>query len=200
MYMPYIKYQHTAASLSDDHLDNTIKTCIQIFRVFLGENRVLRGHPIYRMWKGHEMALLTFGGSLSSEWSRRMEAMLGEADPERQIAFHSLAVQHGSKFSRRSVLKPSWLGDIDYHRSCRSELLRLDREHYGPQGWGEVPERMPQLFPRSDTNGKDYSLYLNNFGRAAVASGEMILPEWLKMEADGEVINVEDDGQEASEA
>lgn len=35
---------------------------------------------------------------------------------------------------------PSWLGDEEFHRSHRSNLLRKDSEYYGQFDWNESPD------------------------------------------------------------
>ena len=41
---------------------------------------------------------------------------------------------------------PSWLGDLDFHASHRSNLLRKDPEWYGQFGWND-PHDLPYVWP-----------------------------------------------------
>ena len=43
---------------------------------------------------------------------------------------------------------PTWLGDEDFHRSHKSNLLRKDITHYGQFGWTE-PDDLEYVWPRS---------------------------------------------------
>lgn len=187
--MPYIKYKQSAQALDDARLNNQINECKVMFKSLAGLIGAWKNHPATRMWKGHELALLTYGGVMAATWRDRQGL---ENDP-RQAWFYDMAKEYKGKFLRRSLLVPLWVGDINFHRSHRSNLLRKDPEHYGSMGWGEVPDLMPYLWPRTDRDGKDYGLYLSNSDRAKVAAGELRLPDWLRAGEDGEVLEEDED-------
>ena len=53
------------------------------------------------------------------------------------------------RLTEDSVMPP-WLGDRDFHRSHQSNLIRKDREHYGPL-FPDVPDDLEYVWPRALT-------------------------------------------------
>jgi hypothetical protein len=194
-FMPMISYRASADALDNVRQNNQINECKAIFMTLAGLSDAWSNHPATRMWKGHELALLAYGGTVAAAYRDRK----GLAYEKRQAWFFEMSKEHKSKFSARSVLVPPWVGDLNFHRSHRSSLLSKDPEYYGDKGWGDIPDRMPLLWPRSDKGGLDYGLYLSNSDRAKVKAGELVLPEWLYLESDGEVVEVDDDDEEAAQ-
>ena len=47
---------------------------------------------------------------------------------------------------------PPWLGDLEFHRSHQSSLVRKDPAFYGPV-FGDVPNDLPYVWPKSDRSG-----------------------------------------------
>jgi hypothetical protein len=45
--------------------------------------------------------------------------------------------------------KPPWLGNEDFHRSHRSNLLRKYPEHYR-QFWPDEPDNLPYFWPTKE--------------------------------------------------
>jgi hypothetical protein len=91
-------------------------------------------HPCTEMWRGHEWALAQYGAAACGEWIRR-----GYKD--------SLQFQ----FSRvigmfKTHAMPEWLGWSTFHISHQSNLVRKDKEFYGPLFPG-VPDNLPYIWP-----------------------------------------------------
>lgn len=93
-----------------------------------------RNHPAVRMWRGYETALAQYGVAICNEWISR-----GYRD--------SLLIQF-QYAGDGSLVFPSWLGDIDFHLSHQSNLVRKDPAHYGPLFPG-VPDDLPYVWPVS---------------------------------------------------
>jgi hypothetical protein len=53
---------------------------------------------------------------------------------------------------RRSRDLPRWLGDEGFHRAHQSNLLRKDRDHYGPL-FEDVPDDLEYVWPPPDDGG-----------------------------------------------
>lgn len=88
-----------------------------------------RGHPAVKMWRGHEIALVSYAMEVCCEWRRRgfKDNLFWEFWDAREH-LHSIGADDSA---------PSWLGDQSVHASHRSNLLRKDASHYGRFGWSE---------------------------------------------------------------
>lgn len=93
-------------------------------------------HPAARMWFRHELALAEYGSAMCHEWKSR-----GYQDNCLSFFTDFLGSNAGV-----STIYPSWLGDIGFHRSHRSNLLRKLPEHYRQFGWTEPPT-LPYVWP-----------------------------------------------------
>lgn len=115
--------------------------CLQILNVFAGVRSGWGNHPITRMWTGHELALVRYGLTVCHVWhvergyndtcygkirSLFAEATMGEIN---------------------NAQPPAWLGDLEFHRSHQSNLVRKLPDFYGPQFPG-VPDDLPYIWPR----------------------------------------------------
>jgi hypothetical protein len=88
------------------------------------------------MWRGHERSLLCYGIDICKEWIRR-----GYQDTLLQWFLH----QPTASFDPHP---PSWLGDVAFHASHRSNLLRKDPVWYGQFEWTESAD-LPYVWPLS---------------------------------------------------
>ena len=87
-------------------------------------------HPAVQMWKGYEFQLITYGQSMCREWIAR-----GYKDTLLKKFVDVLK-------DEKPDINPPWLGNIEFHASHRSNLLRKDPKHYGRFGWIE-PDNLP---------------------------------------------------------
>lgn len=94
-----------------------------------------KNHPAVQMWKGYEQALLTYGLEICREWIKR-----GYKDTMEEKILRELV-----KRGIRPLIYPSWLGDDDFHRAMRSNLLRKDEKYYRQFGWTE-PTDLPYIW------------------------------------------------------
>ena len=94
-----------------------------------------QNHPAAKMWRGYERSLAEYQLIMIQEWIRRgYNNTMGMLRPE---------------FVDGSYPDPPWLGDENFHRSHRSNLLRKDPEWYGKFGWDD-PDDLPYLWPGSE--------------------------------------------------
>ena len=88
-------------------------------------------HPAVRMWKGYEAALNEYARVICLKWRRRgyKDTVLEKLAPDAIVFFY-----------------PPWLGNLAFHASHRSNLLRKNAEHYSQFGWTE-PHNLPYVWP-----------------------------------------------------
>jgi len=95
-------------------------------------------HPATKMWDGYELALCEYSMAICREWRKRGYKDKGlpwcMAVYEKLIAGGALP------------LLPWWLGDLDFHVSHQSNLLRKVPDHYR-QFWPDVPDDLPYIWP-----------------------------------------------------
>lgn len=112
----------------------------QILNVLCGVTKGWANHPAVRMWEGHEAGLATYGLYICAEWKAR-----GYKDtlyPQFLEVWIDLPRVDGDLF-------PWWLGDVAFHASHRSNLLRKDPDWYGAYGWDESPD-LEYVWPTAD--------------------------------------------------
>ena len=92
-------------------------------------------HPAVKMWKGYECGLMLYLKEICAEWISR-----GYKDTcwEKAICMG---------FAVQPILLPDWIGDIDFHRSHQSNLVRKDPDYYG-QFFFDVPDDLPYVWPK----------------------------------------------------
>jgi len=81
------------------------------------------------MWKGYENALSAYLAACIAEWIRR--------GYKNTMAMPTMI---------ESYVLPPWFGQLDFHASHRSNLLRKDPIFYNKLGWNEAPD-LPYVWP-----------------------------------------------------
>lgn len=135
-FLPYPDFQLSARVLDRQRLGKQRVETMQIM-IALTEGRGWVNHPAVKMWAGHERYLLEYQDFICDEWLNR-----GYEDscwPKTVDIFRSARFSH-------ALTRPFWLGDIEFHRSHQSNLIRKDRDHYGPQFPG-VPDNLEYVWP-----------------------------------------------------
>ncbi len=134
-FLPYPSYRKSAYVLDRQRLGKQRVEAWQLLGVLEGRTTGWANHPAARMWRGSERALCLYGLAVCDEWIRR-----GYRDTMRVRFLAALERHIGPE-------TPAWLGDVDFHRSHRSNLLRKAPEHYGPI-FGDVPADLPYVWPK----------------------------------------------------
>ena len=109
----------------------------------LGKQRVevlqlIRGgwpnHPASKMWHGHFYQLGKYGEAICLEWISYgyKDTCLDKIEAEQL------------KFSDTGL--PKWIGNEAFHLAHKSNLIRKNREFYGPMFPG-VPDNLPYVWP-----------------------------------------------------
>lgn len=107
----------------------------QIYLALTKPNYGWKNHPIVKMWKRYEKALLLYGWYICQEWTSR-----GFKDTMTQRFCDEL-----HRVGKSYMYMPSWLGNRKFHASHRSNLLRKDPKHYSRFGWKE-PNNLPYVW------------------------------------------------------
>ena len=141
-FLPYNSFTDTARVLDYRRLGKQRIEAKQILSILLGEttSKAWTNHPAVKMWKGFEHALAEYGVAVCKEWKAR-----GFVD--NQLPYFT-ARTLGGKYPGIvcSYSVPIWLGDENFHRSHRSNLIRKNAEFYGKLWPNETPNQ-PYIWP-----------------------------------------------------
>ncbi len=96
-------------------------------------------HPAVRMWKGYETALIYYLHAMCYEWT---------ANRKFKDTCWIKGIQVGYRPSNVGVevTMPPWMGNISFHISHQSNLLRKSKKHYG-KFFLNVPDNLPYFWP-----------------------------------------------------
>jgi Pyrimidine dimer DNA glycosylase len=132
-FLPLPDFAASAGVLDDVRLGKQRVEAYQVIRTLDEVTRGWRHHPVVKMWRGYEAALVDYGLVVCLEWTSR-----GRAD-----TVHDKLLAHARP---GPAVLPPWFGDEALHASHRSNLLRKDPEWYGRFGWAEPPD-LPYVWP-----------------------------------------------------
>jgi len=108
---------------------------LQILNALHNPDNGWRHHPVVHMWAGYEQALCSYGLAICEEW---VDAR-GYRDTVAGKIWKYVDLD-------AEVKMPLWLGDEDFHRSHRSNLLRKMPEHYR-RYWPCERDDLPYVWP-----------------------------------------------------
>lgn len=141
-FLPYADFYKSAKALDNKRLGKQRVECKQILRalgVQIGPEPLSihyygwRNHPAVKMWRGAESSLLYYAQQVCLAWISR-----GFND--------SLLPQFTAARDPEIYVVPKWLGNEEFHRSHKSNLIRKLPEHYGPM-WPDTPDDLPYVWP-----------------------------------------------------
>lgn len=138
-FMPYPDFRLTAQCLDNKRLGKQRVEAFQIYLALTQSGYGWRHHPIVKMWKGYEHALLFYGLVISDEWRQR-----GYKD----VMFERFQSLIPSEYLFESVERlkmPTWIGNEEFHRSHQSNLVRKDSEYYR-RFFPDVPDNLPYVW------------------------------------------------------
>jgi hypothetical protein len=139
-FLPYVSYSKSSRVLDRARLGKERVEVYQILRTLLGLSKGWANHPCVRQWKNYEWQLYIYGLEICQEWRNR-----GYKDTVRD---KMMSMMHSYPVLYHPNRIPSWLGNEEYHKSHRSNLLRKDPVWYGQFGWTE-PSNLPYVWPVS---------------------------------------------------
>jgi hypothetical protein len=142
-FLPFADFDRSAAALDTVRLGKQRVETLQVMRALTIANYGWRHHPVVRMWRGFRPALMAYQEAVCDEWERR-----GHADTCRVKTLVELDVDQldGAAYRAREFSLPPWVGDEEFHRSHRSNLLRKDPEYYARIA-ADVPPDLPYVWP-----------------------------------------------------
>lgn len=136
-FLPYPDFCRSAECLDRQRLGKQRVEVLQLLRTLSSKTKGWQSHPATKMWRGHELDLISYGVAICDEWIAR-----GYRDTCRE-KISTYVYRFGS-----SDECPPWLGNEEFHASHRSNLLRKDPDHYGQFGWIE-PDNLEYVWPVS---------------------------------------------------
>lgn len=129
-FLPYKSFESSARVLDQQRLGKQRVETMQIMTALV-RGGGWANHPVTKMWRGYEYALMSYQQAICDEWTRR-----GHRDSclekTREI-FMELPPE------RRLPRVPPWLGKKKFHSLHRANLLRKSPTHYGQYKWPEKP-------------------------------------------------------------
>jgi hypothetical protein len=135
-FLPYSSFADSARSLDYRRLGKQRVECLQILNTLTSEKPGgWRNHPAVKMWRGAESGLCFYALHVCDEWIRR-----GYKDTCRAKISAIL-----NRLPYKPIVYPPWLGNEDFHRSHRANLVKKDPTHYVPL-FGDLPWE-PYVWP-----------------------------------------------------
>ena len=137
-FLPYADFHKSAKVLDSKRLGKQRVETWQIYQSLTQPDYGWKHHPIVKMWKGYEHALLFYGMAICQEWIRRgyKDTMFQRFEDE------AFKWEKENFWIYRWIEKPKWLGNKEFHRSHMSNLLRKDLKYYRKY-WKKVPDNLP---------------------------------------------------------
>jgi len=135
-FVPRFTFVESLMTLDWKRLGNQRVETKQLLRALTGETRGWSNSPAARMWRGHEGALAQYGSISCRLWVL-------------QHGYEDNLLPYFEELEKRfpNHRKPMWWGDARVHISHQSNLVRKDRDWYGPQ-FPYIPDNLPYFWPR----------------------------------------------------
>lgn len=131
-FLPFADFRQTAEALDDVRLRNQ-RLESKIIWTSLNEYTGWSMHAAVKMWRGYDAALVEYSLEIIREIGIR--------------GFKDTQVHWFLARRQKTVHMPHWLGNEDFHRSHRSNLIRKNPQYYrGELGWSE-PDDLPYVWP-----------------------------------------------------
>lgn len=188
-WMPHIRSLAVARSLNDDDLYEAVHAATSILQLVeqrpapSAENEWLPS----QMWVGFEYALCLHGLMLATELVSQRHLAVDEVPGAYLSKIGTELENIGS--TNRSM--PPWVGDLDVHRSHRSQLIAQTPDY--TEKWPATPVAMPILWPQIvDNSPRGYRLRLSTSDLRKMRHGTRRLPAWLRYsESSREVVSAD---------
>jgi hypothetical protein len=127
-FLPYKSFESSAKVLDRQRLGKQRVETLQIMKALVTHEGWIN-HPVTKMWRGYEFALMSYQQAICDEWTGRgyNDSCL---DKTREL-FERLPQE------ARLPHIPPWLGLRKFHSAHRANLLRKSPTHYLQYGWTE---------------------------------------------------------------
>lgn len=139
-FLPYSDFAKSASVLDQRRLGKQRVETMQIMQALVGGSR-WSCHPAVKMWTGYETSLMQYQLAVCQEWTK----VRGFKDTCLGKTFDILGTDLATLLDQE-VTQPYWLGDYDFHRAHRSNLVRKVPELYGGL-WSDVPVDLDYIWP-----------------------------------------------------
>lgn len=127
-FLPYPDFEQTARVLDYRRLGKQRLEAKQIYEIIRGKPSRWAHHPAVKMWKGYHNCLAHYYNAILAEWIRR-----GYKNTMLPMECSS------------PIGKPPWLGNEEFHRAHRSNLMRKNPTFYS--GRFQEPPDLPYIWP-----------------------------------------------------
>jgi len=122
-FLPYPSFEQSAKVLDIKRLGKQVIEAQQIFKALTIPEYGWKHHPATKMWRGHELALVSYASACNDEWRVRRGKDHGAwVNLLDLVAVTDLPPASGNL--------PGWWGDSRVHDTHKANLLRKDPEHY----------------------------------------------------------------------
>ena len=137
-FLPYPDFTQSAKVLDYRRLGKQRVETKQLLQIILEETdkKGWRNHPAKKMWDGYAQALAHYGRIICLEWRGR-----GYKD--------TLLEYFEARSQDNNPALPPWVGQDDFHKAHRSNLLRKDKMYYS-KFFTDVDDTYPYIWPSNN--------------------------------------------------
>lgn len=130
-FLPYADFQKSVEVLDYKRLGKQRVETFQVLNILTGRTTTKgwRNHPVTLMWTGYESALKLYQNITIREWVKR--------GYNNNMAYEEIIPG--------TLVMPKWLGNEEFHRSHRSNLLRKDFQYYSQ--YFDDPDNIDYYWP-----------------------------------------------------
>lgn len=124
-FLPWPEFDWSARCLDNKRLGKQRVEVLQIMDALLHGGGGYYHHPATLMWAGYERALLAYQQAICYEWSS-VRGFTDTCWDKTRLMFLDVIVDPMAT----PLILPAFIGDVDFHISHQSNLLRKDEAHY----------------------------------------------------------------------
>jgi hypothetical protein len=138
-FLPFAHFHQSAVVLDRQRLGKQRVENLQILKALIDPAYGWQNHPAVRMWRDFEGALVEYQEAICGEWHQ----VRGYKDT---CLDKTYALADAAGIPRSGFACPWWLGNPDFHRSHKSNLIRKAPEIYRPL-FPDVPDDLEYVWP-----------------------------------------------------
>lgn len=133
VFLPYPDFKMSVRCLDMKRLGKQRVECMQIVNALEGKSQGWRNHPAALMFRDNIIALKLYHNLAIKEWIKRGYK-------------NTMSLYPIDTDNQENVLVPFFIGNEQFHRSHKSNLIRKFPEYYG-QLWPGIPNDLPYIWP-----------------------------------------------------
>lgn len=174
VYMPYSNHQESVAVLDDDLLWQQLHDTQNLVTA-MAENLTRNQSRLLavRQWSGYEGYLLLYLRRMQVEAQKR--GLGSWIDDDRNSPYAVAWLKFSKKGRMLAPRPPRWVGGQWFLHSNRSELIRINPEHYA-QRFPTTPMEMPFLYPQNTPGSFDYTIDVSKRDSDLLEDHERVIP------------------------